>query len=145
VDLELIFLRKFKSCPCHLKLQSHVTWDQPPNPHDDRETMPAVTSAISRFSHSSNILILQKTSDAQKGQVDVKTIWSTKVARGLGPQFSPPIHPLHTMTHTRTLGQKHLAKRSRKCHPKVIFQAPKYVLSMELDQNRWALHQKLIS
>lgn len=35
-------------------------------------------------------------------------------------------------------------KQSGKHSSKVPFQAPKYVLRMDLDQNRWALHQKLI-
>lgn len=81
-----------------------------------------------------------------KDKKTFKTVQSTKVAQGLCLLFSAPSRPLHTMTHTRTLErrfvrQKPRANRSRKCHPKVIFQAPKYVLSMELDQNQWALHQ----
>lgn len=100
------------------KATAQVTWDQPPNPRGDHETTPAVTSATSRFAHSSNILILQETTDAQKGQVDVQDHMANKG----GPQFSLLVHPLHTMTYIRTLGQKPLAKRSRKCRPKVIFQ-----------------------
>lgn len=72
--------------------------------------MPAVTSAISRFVHGSNILILRKATDAQKGQINVQDHTVNKGGTWTRPKVLTPnpssSHARHQDMGTEASGKK---------------------------------------